>query len=102
MPRREKRPDERVPGKPILLSRPACSADWRKSATPFAYSPGVQCRDRLTAGGRRIRTRGPTLRRAALPKTRHSNPEPFARRERPTLWRGDQKLESASTAGESF
>src|SRR5215472_14415584 len=59
MPRREKRPDERVPGKPILLSRPPCSADWRKSATPFAYSPGVQCRDRLTAGRRWIRTNGP-------------------------------------------
>jgi hypothetical protein len=37
---------------------------------------------RLTAGGRRIRTRGPTLRRAALPKTRHSDSESFGRRER--------------------
>jgi len=54
---------------------------------------------RLPAGGNRIRTRGPTLRRAALPNTRHSDSESFGRRERHHFG-GDQKLESASTAGE--
>jgi hypothetical protein len=33
--------------------------DRRKTARLFASSPGVQCRDRLRAGGSRIRTLGP-------------------------------------------
>ena len=59
MPFREKRPDERVFRQLVPLSRPVCRADWRKSARLFAYSPGVHCRDGLTAGGNGIRTTGP-------------------------------------------
>src|SRR5262249_38320772 len=45
---------------PFSLSRPASAANWRNGARLFACSPGVNCRDRLTAGGRRIRTLGPS------------------------------------------
>ena len=66
MPFREKRPDERVFRQLVPLSRPVCRADWRKSAGLFAYSPGVHCRDGLSAGASRIRTVSPTLRRDGL------------------------------------
>ena len=45
------------PARPF--SRPHASADCRKNAGLSAYSPGVHCRDRLRAGGSRIRTLGP-------------------------------------------
>src|SRR5215813_6029602 len=56
---REKEPNELVFRQSVPLSRPACGADWRKSARLFAYGPRVHCRDGLTAGGNEIRTLGP-------------------------------------------
>src|SRR5215467_6925594 len=38
------------------FSRPHARADRRKTAALFASSPGVQCRDRLPAGAKWIRT----------------------------------------------
>ena len=71
MPFREKRPDEQVFSQLVPLSRPACGADWRKSARLFAYSPGVHCRDGLTAGGSRIRTlRSPVRVTGKMPRSR--------------------------------
>jgi hypothetical protein len=68
MPFKEKRPDERVFSQLVPPSRPVCPADWRKSARLFAYSPGVHCRDGLSAGGNWIRTFSLTKRaRTSLP-----------------------------------
>ena len=61
MPVREKgrRSPGSLPARPF--SRPQPPADRRQSAGLFAYSLRVHCRDRLAAGGRRIRTAGPTV-----------------------------------------
>ena len=48
------------PARPF--SRPQPPADRRQSAGLFADSPGIHYRDRLRAGGRRIRTLGPGTR----------------------------------------
>jgi hypothetical protein len=63
MPVREKRTKEvgSQPARPF--SRPHVRAHSRESAGLFAYSPGVQCRDRLSGGGSGIRTAGPILQR---------------------------------------
>jgi len=45
-------------GSPV--SRPDTRADRRKTAGLFAPSPGMQYKDRLPAGGSRIRTARPT------------------------------------------
>jgi hypothetical protein len=55
---------------------------------------------RLSAGGRRIRTHGLTLRRAALCKTRHSDTESFGRRERHHL--GGPKVRTRFACGGIF
>ena len=69
---------------------------------PISAHPFINpVRTRLRAGGSRIRTRGPTLRRAALPKTRHSDSESFGRRERHHFG-GAKVREPASTAGEFY
>ena len=56
------------------------------NANPSAAQEPKVCR--LSAGASRIRTRGPTLRRAPLPKMRHSDSEPLGRRERHHFGRG--------------
>jgi hypothetical protein len=61
MPLREKGPDEQMLSGSVPLSRPGSAADWRNSARFLTYTPGVHCRDGLTAGGKRIRTVGPSL-----------------------------------------
>jgi len=53
----------------VPLSRPVCRADWRKSARLFAYSPGVHCRDGLSAGANQIRNLGPTVNGMAAEQT---------------------------------
>ena len=54
---RQREPAE---GAGTRLAHPSLSspdgADWRKNARLFAYSPRVQCRDGLAAGGEWIRT----------------------------------------------
>ena len=60
MPVREKGAKQgRAGGAVRPFSRPCARADRRKSAALFAYSPEIHCRDRLPAGGSRIRTFGP-------------------------------------------
>jgi hypothetical protein len=41
------------------FSRPRVSAERRETAGRPVHSPGIHCRDRLRAGGSRIRTLGP-------------------------------------------
>ena len=80
MPFREKRPDERVFRQLVPLSRPVCRADWRKSARLFAYSPGVHCRDGLSAGGSRIRTLGPGATKREIARSFRSDRGHYRRR----------------------
>ena len=48
------------------FSRPHAQADRRKTAALFGSGAGVQCRDRLPAGGSRIRTSSPASRKTAF------------------------------------
>jgi len=73
MPVREKTEKGRVRGQPVRFSGPNARADRRKTARLFASSPGVQCRDRLRAGGSRIRTLSPTCGRGSLCGERDGN-----------------------------
>ena len=50
------------------FSRPRPYATRRETAGLSAYSRGIHCRERLAAGGGRIRTRGPTAYGRALRK----------------------------------
>jgi hypothetical protein len=65
--------------------------------SPGSFGEGPRVRG-LTAGGSRIRTRGPALRRAPLTRPRYTESESFGRRERHHSG-GNQKLESASFGG---